>query len=471
MRLLTALTAIAATAALAVAASPAAAAISVGSVGDDAVTTTNTGACPTGTNCTFMGVGAGGVPLITVPAAGVVVRWQIRTGSTPPDAQVALRVLRPAGVGPYAAAGSSAAEPLTSDGVRTFETRVPVRAGDALGFDDRNDALLFADDPAATTQWWQPALAAGATSAATGSTSGKRPLLAAVIEPDADLDGYGDETQDACPANPQRLLAPCDPSIPVADLELTLQANPPAGRPGEEISMLLTVRNNGTDSAEGTVARIHFPLDTTYYPDWLTVPGFIDPRCQRPTGRVNRTRATRVCTLGTLQAGASTTVRFGLVPGPWRPYLDLSASAGSVTADPIPANNAVARRVELAPSLVVLLQNTDFLVRGGQRLDLPSLLIKTSEVARVTVGLYRSVPGRRRHVRLAVFTGNSRARAWNRFSGLFAAGAVFGNLAPGRYFLRVQAKDRGGYESRVKIVPFTFAQMIDNGPALNPVSR
>jgi hypothetical protein len=34
-------------------------------------------------------------------------------------------------------------------------------------------------------------------------------LVQAVIERDADRDGYGDETQDACPANPDKTAAPC----------------------------------------------------------------------------------------------------------------------------------------------------------------------------------------------------------------------------------------------------------------------
>ncbi len=53
-------------------------------------------------------------------------------------------------------------------------------------------------------------------------------------------------------------------------------------------------------------------------------------------------------TIGTLKAGVSATVRFVLVPGR-RPYLDLSASARSVTADPIPANNTARAASSSAP--------------------------------------------------------------------------------------------------------------------------
>ena len=43
--------------------------------------------------------------------------------------------------------------------------------------------------------------------------------IAATLEADADADGFGDETQDACPADPALQDAPCDRVAP--DTQIT----------------------------------------------------------------------------------------------------------------------------------------------------------------------------------------------------------------------------------------------------------
>lgn len=451
----------AAAAALAASAAPAGAVTTVGSVGADDVQPTNTGACPA-SNCTFLGV-AGADPLLVVPVNGVIVRWRVRTGSTPPDAQVALRVLRPAGAGSYAAAGTSDAEPLTAMGVRAFDARLPVLAGDALGFDDRSDSLLFASDPNAAVQVWNPALGAGPARGPTSSTVNRRPLLAADIEADADEDGYGDETQDACPANAQRHLAPCDPGTPVADLEITalsrrsLARGVTWARAGEPFTVRAVVRNNGTDPAEGTTVRFRIPAGAVFH---ARTPS--DP-CKRPrAGRATRTAL--VCQVGHLPAGASASVTavLSLATGA---FADIGATAQSVTADPVRSNDSKARRIELAPSVALRLVHDEYLVEGDRRMARVLMEISTSERAAVTVGLYRagSRPSRRLVERTFGVSGRRVLKA-------FTPSVGFGGLAAGNYRLRVQAKDPGGLQSRVVFVRFAVARVIDSGSRLNPVS-
>jgi hypothetical protein len=53
-------------------------------------------------------------------------------------------------------------------------------------------------------------LAAGGTLALAGATGS--PTVSATVEPDADGDGWGDTTQDACPGNAADHAAPCDPT-------------------------------------------------------------------------------------------------------------------------------------------------------------------------------------------------------------------------------------------------------------------
>ncbi|HET8535955.1 MAG TPA: PASTA domain-containing protein [Solirubrobacteraceae bacterium] len=105
---------------------------------------------------------------------------------------------------PLAIAGTGAPE--------SFTVHIPIAAGQGIamfsaeGFDcgystsDSNDQMLFNGDP-------EPGVGTS-ISAQDGSMSARVPLQA-TIEPDADGDGFGDETQDGCPNDPSLHVAPC----------------------------------------------------------------------------------------------------------------------------------------------------------------------------------------------------------------------------------------------------------------------
>ncbi|HEY8002059.1 MAG TPA: hypothetical protein VID76_08990 [Solirubrobacterales bacterium] len=140
-----------------------------------------------------------------VPTAGVIVSWQIKyAGGTAISAN--LRVIRAnAGVG-RSAAGSLSATPGTYE----FPTRLPVQAGDQIGVDLPTGLVGIGVAHVATGDLlneWQPALAEGSATAPTSSPNNVELLLSAKVEADADGDGFGDETQDACPSNPATQLA------------------------------------------------------------------------------------------------------------------------------------------------------------------------------------------------------------------------------------------------------------------------
>jgi hypothetical protein len=158
---------------------------------------TETNAC-SGGGCTFAQVAplpsghtaAGG---LVSPADGVVTRWRIKSGSA--QNPVKLRILRPTGGGAFTAVGTSATGTTGMD-VTQFDTRLSIKAGDYIGVDNANDALIFAPTPGASIYKWTPQLADGSNRAA-DATSGTLELMAqADIEPDVDCDGLGDETQD-----------------------------------------------------------------------------------------------------------------------------------------------------------------------------------------------------------------------------------------------------------------------------------
>jgi hypothetical protein len=132
----------------------------------------------------------------TAPTSGVVVRWRVRDSI----GTLKLRVLRPAGAGTYTGAGTSAPGALPSGVVTTFDTRLPINAGDFIGVDlvDANSALGTRPLGGGQEAGFIPPLADGQTRSPEGTNNDVENLYNADIEPDADRDGFGDETQDLC---------------------------------------------------------------------------------------------------------------------------------------------------------------------------------------------------------------------------------------------------------------------------------
>lgn len=176
--------------------SPASAATTAG----DSSSTTNA-AC--GLGSLFVSAGAG----FQTPQ-GVVTSWSTRRGDG--AATMALKIIRDAGTN-QVVVGSTAVTTVTN-ALSTHASRISVEAGDWLGIWTGSTQQC----------WFQPQLGqatrsyTSATDPAVGSSFSISPAspsyvlsLAAVVEPDIDRDGFGDETQDGCPANPTRQAPPC----------------------------------------------------------------------------------------------------------------------------------------------------------------------------------------------------------------------------------------------------------------------
>jgi Ca2+-binding RTX toxin-like protein len=150
-------------------------------------------------------------PSYAVPAGGgVITSWSVvaRGGDT---GQVKLGVLRNAGApSQFTTIGASVARTLTAsltaNTLNTFTTRVPAQAGDriaALILSGSNYACAsFGFDSADVGQRDQALVHdAGDTFTYSDPNPGARINIGATVEPDADGDGFGDETQDQCPTN------------------------------------------------------------------------------------------------------------------------------------------------------------------------------------------------------------------------------------------------------------------------------
>lgn len=152
---------------------------------------------------------------------GVVTRWR----ATATGGQVRLRALGGADAGDWVAPGGTVDQAV----------RIPVRAGQLVGLDLRDGAEVgfqapFVPDDAEVVHQWTPALPDGAGPESAAARRGSL-ALALTIEPDADGDGLGDETQD--PDGGRPTVPPPDPGPdgPPADPDPTPDGPKPEPAP------------------------------------------------------------------------------------------------------------------------------------------------------------------------------------------------------------------------------------------------
>ena len=141
-------------------------------------------------------------------AAGVITSWSSFAGSLA-NTQIELLVLKPnpsAGATHFIATQRDQVRSLAQpSALNTFSgVRLPIEAGDRIGMflpsipgagcffnvGGADTGLFYGGDPPLNVD-----------SDFTGSNSSRRLNASAVVEPDADHDGFGDETQDACPSS------------------------------------------------------------------------------------------------------------------------------------------------------------------------------------------------------------------------------------------------------------------------------
>lgn len=159
---------------------------------------TTVGSTPTpNTNCnsvfTFVPSPATGY---TVAAPGIVTAWRFQAAGNAP--QLKLKVFRPVGPTTYTIIGATGPVAPVLNVLNTFAARIAVQAGDVVGFTTLSTGACFAT-PGGGFVAASGDVAVGGTQTFASSLAGTLDV-AAVVEPDADGDGYGDETQDACPS-------------------------------------------------------------------------------------------------------------------------------------------------------------------------------------------------------------------------------------------------------------------------------
>jgi hypothetical protein len=133
---------------------------------------------------------------------GVIVSWSVRTGPSTVDHTVRLRVIRGT-----TGAGTGELETLPKTaGVYAYPARLPIGVEDLIGIDTLNvlqgfPVPIIRTSAGPTLDYWNALLADGETREPTTNEFAAELLMNATIEPDADGDGFGDETQDQCPSS------------------------------------------------------------------------------------------------------------------------------------------------------------------------------------------------------------------------------------------------------------------------------
>jgi uncharacterized repeat protein (TIGR01451 family) len=231
---------------------PAAAAQAATTVGSDLTKTAIPAPCATA--CTmFTGDNATAAPNAVAPFDGVVVRWRVKSGS--PTTGLALRVLRPAGAGAYTGVAASGPQNTAQAGIATFASRIAVKAGDVIGLDAPGGAKVAASATATAIYAFNPAL--GTVPHMPSKQANQELLVNADIEPDADGDGYGDETQDLCPADASRHTT-C-----LANLSTSVRPEPAPLTVGRNLTFTIKVANAGPSPAQAVDVVVNLPFSVT----------------------------------------------------------------------------------------------------------------------------------------------------------------------------------------------------------------
>jgi uncharacterized repeat protein (TIGR01451 family) len=226
----------------------------------------------TGTNVWF--TSGSGKPLYTVPAGGgVITSWTTNPGLDGTASRLA--VFRPSDSNRLIDE-SLIESPIPAHNTASFPARITVEAGDLIGLENIDGGTIWCGfsvpgDAVSET-------ADNGVSNPLGPTvflfaNNLRANVSAVLEPDADADGYGDETQAK------------------ADLRVA-ESGSATGTVGGNLTYTITVTNAGPEAAPGVVASDPLPTGTAFVSASSTA-GSCD--------------ATVKCSLGTLASGASVT--------------------------------------------------------------------------------------------------------------------------------------------------------------------
>jgi hypothetical protein len=159
------------------------------------------------------------------PRDGVIVKFRIRAyapegGSPSVTFRLANINLQDKNTALATDAGAGPTVNVAGTGeIEEFPGRLPVEKGEHLALDTTAVNAIYNSNGNKFTYVYAPPLVAGESPRASNDVTNEL-LVAAVIEPDSDGDGYGDETQDSCPTDADTQQGAC-PQPDVTDPKLS----------------------------------------------------------------------------------------------------------------------------------------------------------------------------------------------------------------------------------------------------------
>ncbi|MBJ7329368.1 MAG: hypothetical protein JHC95_05685 [Solirubrobacteraceae bacterium] len=364
----------------------------------------------------------------TVTSTGAVASIRVRSAE---NAQLRLLVLRPQ-AGAYVLVSSEASRFWAAPDAPTSRVSTPVQGGDVLAVTTEGDDIppIFAAAPGARWDAFEhDPWTVGVVAAPTFSVPNEDLQMQATVEPDADGDGYGDETQDKCPAEASVHSTTC-----TSDLEMTASV-PATGYAGQAVRHTFVVRNAGPHRARNARLQIlSSRIDRV-----LTGPSPCTP------GPASTRGVPFTCALGDLEVGATATVT---IDGTGAAHAE-SATALSDGSDPTPASGWFSTRIftetQLHPEIGAagrskrqrLVVNGRFVTlsigcrkeapvecRGRADLVLDRAIGRTSR--RIGGGTFVLTPGNWARIRVAVPTRVRRAIRKGRVTAMTRVSYAFG---------------------------------------------
>ena len=177
------------------------------------------------------------------PSDGVITKVRINLVSTPGSIPLRVDVVHPTGPGQVQIVGESTH--TVFGGPNSFEAQVPVKAGDRIGLGpviEEENLICKSEASPSSLGGFMGSPGVGASTPVLELPAPFRVPVSAVLEPDADHDGFGDETQDKCPQS-----AATQAACPV----LTIDALPLRGK--NAVKVLVAVSSPAPVTVTGSV--------------------------------------------------------------------------------------------------------------------------------------------------------------------------------------------------------------------------
>ena len=152
----------------------------------------------------------GGAPSYFTPSAGIITSYSVQANASAGTVRLVLFGPSPT-AGHRTVVGLSAKNPVVVNTLNTFATRIPVTAGLSIGLNNSTSTMICWGEGVAGDQLREASIndPSVTTDYSPGVTDPNvRVNISAVLEPDADGDGFGDLSQDLCPQLKQTQSCP-----------------------------------------------------------------------------------------------------------------------------------------------------------------------------------------------------------------------------------------------------------------------